>query len=83
MDFIRLLGEGVRTGLKIRGIPTCRKTGELATTLWIPLTSFDQVQGIDVSIDGADGLIVFRRVDWWNSSDLETVRAAKWHSLEK
>lgn len=54
MDFIRLLGEGVRTGLKIRGIPTCRKTGELATTLWIPLTSFDQVQGIDVSIDGAD-----------------------------
>lgn len=30
------------------------KTGDLATTLWIPLTSFDQVQGIDVSIDGAD-----------------------------
>jgi ribose 5-phosphate isomerase A len=53
-DFIRLLGERVRTGLKIRGIPTCRKTGELATTLGIPLTSFDQVQEIDVTIDGAD-----------------------------
>lgn len=54
MDFIRLLGEGVRTDLKIRGIPTCRKTGPLATTLGIPLTSFGQVQGIDVTIDGAD-----------------------------
>lgn len=53
-DFIRLLGERVRTGLKIRGMPTSRKTGELATTLGIPLTSFDQVQEIDVTIDGAD-----------------------------
>lgn len=53
-DVIRLLGERVRTGLKIRGIPTSRRTGELATTLGIPLTSFDQVQEIDVTIDGAD-----------------------------
>jgi ribose 5-phosphate isomerase A len=53
-DVLRLLGERVRTGLRIRGIPTSRKTGELATTLGIPLTSFDQVQEIDVTIDGAD-----------------------------
>ena len=53
-DVLRLLGERVRTGLEIRGIPTSRKTGELAATLGIPLTSFDQVQEIDVTIDGAD-----------------------------
>jgi ribose 5-phosphate isomerase A len=53
-DVLRLLGERVRTGLKIRGIPTSRKTGELAATLGIPLTSFDQVQEIHVTIDGAD-----------------------------
>jgi ribose 5-phosphate isomerase A len=53
-NVLRLLGERVRAGLKIRGIPTSHKTGEMATTLGIPLTSFDQVQEIDVTIDGAD-----------------------------
>jgi len=50
-EVIRLLGERVRTGLKIRGIA---KTSELAAALGIPLTSFDQVQEIDITIDGAD-----------------------------
>jgi ribose 5-phosphate isomerase A len=53
-DVIRLLGERVRAGLKIRGIPTSRQTGELATALGIPLTTFGQIQEIDVTIDGAD-----------------------------
>ena len=53
-EVIRLLGERVRTGLKIRGIATSRKTSELAAALGIPLTSFDQVQEIDITIDGAD-----------------------------
>jgi ribose 5-phosphate isomerase A len=51
---VRLLGERVQAGLKIRGIPTSRHTQELATTLGIPLTTFDQTQQIDVTIDGAD-----------------------------
>jgi ribose 5-phosphate isomerase A len=51
---IALLGERVQAGLRIRGIPTSGKTGELAASLGIPLTSFDQVQQIDVTIDGAD-----------------------------
>jgi ribose 5-phosphate isomerase A len=51
---IRLLGERVRSGLKIRGIPTSNQTKRLATSLGIPLTSFDEVQEIDVTIDGAD-----------------------------
>jgi ribose 5-phosphate isomerase A len=53
-DVVRLLGERVRAGLKIRGIPTSRQTGELATALGIPLTTLDQIQEIDVTIDGAD-----------------------------
>lgn len=51
---VRLLGEQVRAGLKIRGIPTSNQTRELAASLGIPLTTFDSVQEIDVTIDGAD-----------------------------
>jgi ribose 5-phosphate isomerase A len=51
---VRLLGERVRAGLAIRGIPTSNQTRELAAGLGIPLTTFDEVQEIDVTIDGAD-----------------------------
>jgi len=51
---VRFLAEQVRTGLKIRGIPTSSVTRELAQSLGIPLTTFDDVQQIDVTIDGAD-----------------------------
>lgn len=51
---VRFLGERVRAGLKIRGIPTSSQTRELATSLGVPLTTFDEVQEIDVTIDGAD-----------------------------
>ena len=51
---IRFLGELVRDGLNIRGLPTSRASGELARSLGIPLTSFDEVVYTDVTIDGAD-----------------------------
>jgi ribose 5-phosphate isomerase A len=51
---VRFLGEQVRAGLKVRGIPTSVHTGELATSLGIPLTTLDETQEIDVDIDGAD-----------------------------
>jgi len=51
---IRGLGDRVRAGLKIRGIPTSVRSRDLATELGIPLTTFDEVQQIDVTIDGAD-----------------------------
>ncbi|HXW92270.1 MAG TPA: ribose-5-phosphate isomerase RpiA [Terriglobales bacterium] len=51
---VRMLGERVRAGLKIRGIPTSTATKELATANGIPLTSLDEFQQIDVTIDGAD-----------------------------
>jgi ribose 5-phosphate isomerase A len=48
------LGERVREGLGIRGIPTSRRTEELARSLGIPLTSFADVGALDLTIDGAD-----------------------------
>jgi ribose 5-phosphate isomerase A len=52
--FIKLLGERVKNGLRIRGIPTSVKSGELASSLGIPLITLDQCQEIDVTVDGAD-----------------------------
>ncbi|HXM62164.1 MAG TPA: ribose-5-phosphate isomerase RpiA [Terriglobales bacterium] len=51
---VRFLGEQVRAGLQIHGIPTSVHTKELATSLGIPLTTLDEDQQIDVDIDGAD-----------------------------
>ena len=40
--------------MKIRGIPTSVHTRDLAASLGIPLTTLDEFQEIDVTIDGAD-----------------------------
>jgi ribose 5-phosphate isomerase A len=52
--FIRLLGEQVRNGLRIRGIPTSVRSQELALSLGIPLTTLEECQEISVTVDGAD-----------------------------
>ncbi len=51
---IRKLGEMVQQGLQIRGIPTSNRTEDLARQVGIPLTSFAEVEELDVTIDGAD-----------------------------
>src|SRR5690348_3902588 len=51
---LRLLGERVQAGLKIRGIPTSVDTQELAVSLRIPLATLEEFQEIDVTVDGAD-----------------------------
>jgi ribose 5-phosphate isomerase A len=51
---IRYIGDRVRDGLKIRGIPTSIASRDLAIQLGIPLVTFDECQEIDVTIDGAD-----------------------------
>jgi ribose 5-phosphate isomerase A len=48
------LGERVKAGLKITGIPTSIATAELARKVGIPLTTLDQHPAIDIDIDGAD-----------------------------
>jgi len=50
------LGERVKAGLKIVGIPTSVATGELAQKVGIPLTTLDEHPEIDITIDGADEL---------------------------
>jgi ribose 5-phosphate isomerase A len=52
--FIKLLGEQVKNGLSIRGIPTSVKSRDVAISLKIPLTTLDECQEIDVTVDGAD-----------------------------
>jgi ribose 5-phosphate isomerase A len=52
--FIKLLGEKVKSGLRVRGIPTSVRSKELAESLGIPLTTLDECQEIAVTVDGAD-----------------------------
>jgi ribose 5-phosphate isomerase A len=52
--FIRLLGEQVKNGLRIRGIPSSDRSREQAASLGIPLTTLDECPEIDVTVDGAD-----------------------------
>lgn len=52
--FIKLLGNEVQKGLRIRGIPTSDRSRELAKSLGIPLITLDDCQEIDVTVDGAD-----------------------------
>ena len=51
---IELLARRVRDGLRIRGVPTSLATAYRATQLGIPLVSLDDVEAIDVTVDGAD-----------------------------
>src|SRR5205807_7157588 len=51
---IQLLGEQVKNGLQVRGIPTSVRSRDQALSLGIPLTTLDECQEIDVTVDGAD-----------------------------
>lgn len=48
------LGERVKSGLKMIGIPTSVATAELARAVGIPLSTLDEHPQIDITIDGAD-----------------------------
>jgi len=52
--FIELLGEKVKQGLQVRAIASSIRSQEQAIQLGIPITSFDECQQIDVTVDGAD-----------------------------
>lgn len=52
--FIHALGAKVAAGLRIRGLPTSEVSAQLATKLGIPLVTFDDIDRIDVTVDGAD-----------------------------
>lgn len=52
--FIEALGKRVAQGLRIRGVPTSQATADLATRLAIPLVTLDEIEAIDITVDGAD-----------------------------
>jgi ribose 5-phosphate isomerase A len=51
---ILALGERVKAGLKIIGIPTSNGSADLARGVGIPLSTLEQHPEIDIDIDGAD-----------------------------
>lgn len=48
------LGRKVAQGLRIRGVATSKNTEQLARKVGIPLVTLEEVEGVDLTIDGAD-----------------------------
>lgn len=51
---VEALGERVRDGLMIVGVPTSERTAALARQLGIPLATLEECPQLDITIDGAD-----------------------------
>ncbi|SCM95191.1 Ribose-5-phosphate isomerase A [Bacillus mycoides] len=51
---IQKLGQRVQEGLSIQAVPTSKETEVLAQQLNIPLISLNDIQTLDLTIDGAD-----------------------------
>ena len=52
--FVELLGERVRDGLRVIGVPTSEATRVLAQACGVPLTTLDAIDRLDLTVDGAD-----------------------------
>jgi len=51
---LRAIGNLVREGYDLKGVPTSKRTEQLAMEFGIPLIEIDSVDEIDLTIDGAD-----------------------------
>ena len=51
---LRKIGQMIKEGFKIKGIPTSIHTKRIAKEEKIPLTTLDEHPDIDITIDGAD-----------------------------
>lgn len=52
--FVELLGERVAAGLKVIGVPTSEATRADAERCGVPLTTLDEIDHLDMTVDGAD-----------------------------
>jgi ribose 5-phosphate isomerase A len=52
--FVDLLGEKVRAGMKVVGVPTSEATRAQAERCGIALTTLDDIDRLDLTVDGAD-----------------------------
>ncbi|MCX7899540.1 MAG: ribose-5-phosphate isomerase A, partial [Methylocystis sp.] len=60
--FVDLLGQRVRDGVKVVGVPTSERTRAQAQALNIPLSTLDETPQLDLTIDGADEFDASRRL---------------------
>jgi len=51
---VRTLGEQVRAGLDVVGVPTSTDTAEVARQAGVPLADLDELGELDLTLDGAD-----------------------------
>ncbi len=80
---IRALGDRIADdGLKFLAVPTSAETAELASSLSIPLRELDDVDTVDINLDGADEIdFEFRMIKGRGGALLREkiiVTAAKW-----
>lgn len=54
--FVAAIGERVRNGLKVVGVPTSEATREQAQREGIALATLDEIPELDLTVDGADEL---------------------------
>src|ERR1700748_3198669 len=54
--FVDLLGEKVRAGLDVIGVPTSEATRAQALQCGIRLTTLDEIDRLDLTVDGAHGI---------------------------
>ncbi|MCK4445322.1 MAG: ribose-5-phosphate isomerase RpiA [Thermoplasmata archaeon] len=52
--FVERLGELVGEGLDVVGVPTSKRTEDLARQVGVPLTTLEETPTLDLAIDGAD-----------------------------
>src|SRR6476646_1035679 len=52
--FVKALGERVRNGLQVQGVPTSEETARLATQEGIPLVTLADAGILELAVDGAD-----------------------------
>ena len=53
-QFVLALGRRVQQGFRVRGVPTSNAIADLARQEGIPLASLEEIDAIDVDVDGAD-----------------------------
>lgn len=53
-EFVKVLAPLVANGLSVIGVPTSIRTGELAASLGIVVSTLDEYPELDLTVDGAD-----------------------------
>jgi len=77
---VEKLGELVKKGLSIKGIPTSIRTKKLAESLNIPIVDINEYSNIDLTIDGADEVDSFLNLIKGGGGALTREKIVAFHS---